>query len=265
MAGAPEPDFDNLEPLVADVDDTRDPALVTFRCPVTGAEVQAQGRYPKPGFGDKVGRIARTGALDRARIGLVHTVQRTAGSVGMLGLSMGEQAARQRLPRREPTRPAKQIEGAVVDAFLTVADEFDWDASNRRWVSTATRSPFKVHVDAHPITAAHDRAMLARILATIVGAEGGTTDDEREMFAALSPGTDLDALIAKWTPTAEELSTTEPGASRETMLLLAWALALTDAELATREIELLDWYAQALGIAAPLAAELKEIAARHIG
>ena len=265
MAHAPEPDFDNLEPLVADVDDTRDPALVTFRCPVTGTEVQAHGRYPKPGFGDKVGRIARAGALDRARIGLVHTVQRTAGSVGMLGMSMGEQAVRSRVAPREPTRPAKQREGAVVDAFLTVADEFDWDHAQGRWVSTATRSPFKVHIDAHPITAAHDRAMLARILATIVGAEGGVTDDEREMFAALAPGTDLETLIAKWTPGADELSTTEPGPTRETMLLLAWALALTDAELAARETELLDWYGQALGVPAARAGELREIAARHIG
>ncbi len=271
MVDGPRPTYENVGPLVAAVDDLGGAALVTFRCPATGTEVKSQGEYPKPGIADKVGRVARAGALDRARIGLVRTVQRTAGTAGTLGLAVGETAARKAVAGRsddQPRHSERATEGAVLSAFAEVADQFRWDKAGGRWVSRdaagGDRSPFDAHLDAHPVTADYDRRMLARILATIVGAEGGTTEDERAMFAALAPGTDLNALIAQWAPAVTELEATQPGAVRETMVLLAWAVAVTDEQLSPRETELLDWYPAALGVAPARAAELRAIALRHV-
>ncbi len=268
---APKPTYDNLEPLVASVEEERDGVVVTFRCPVTGTEAQARAAYGKDGFATKAGRVAKAGAMDRVRIGIVRKVQQSTGALGQLGLGLGTQAAGKRFGGRD--RPAKHsekaIEGGVVAAFEEVAEDFRWDDDGERWVSksapTGEPSAFDRHVDANPVTTPHDREMLARILATIAGAEGNISDDEREMFTALAPGTDLEGLIAKWTPAAEDLQRTAPGPTRETMLLLAWALAATDEDLSSRETELLDWYAAALGVAAPRAAELRAIAMSHVG
>ncbi len=120
MVDGPRPTYENVGPLVAAVDDLGGAALVTFRCPATGTEVKSQGEYPKPGIADKVGRVARAGALDRARIGLVRTVQRTAGTAGTLGLAVGETAARKGRkgrprrclgPRPDRTRPHGPADG----------------------------------------------------------------------------------------------------------------------------------------------------------
>jgi hypothetical protein len=238
---------------------------------VTGVEVHADGEYPGEDMAAKVGRVARTGALDRARYGLVRTVQQTTGAIGVMGLAMGSSAVSKKVDERRgdaPRHSDRQIHGAVVAAFEKVAAQFRWDDAGRRWISRDApgpgQSPFDSHVGAHPVTTDHDRRMLARMLATIVGAEGGASADERAMFVGLAPGTDLDALIAQWAPSATELGAVTAGPVRETMVLLAWAVAVTDDQLSPREIELLDWYPAALAIPAPRAAELRATALRHV-
>ena len=73
----------------------------------------------------------------------------------------------------------------------------------------------------------------------------GGTSAERALDPAVAGP---QALASQPRLTPAELSQTSPGPTRQTMLTLAWALALSDEELAQGERDRLAVYAQGLGL-----------------
>jgi hypothetical protein len=168
---------------------------------------------------------------------------------------------------RTPDRSDAARREAVLNAFTSVEGAFGWDEAERRWVAAAAvpvaagaggasgpspRQAFFEHLRAHPITAEHDLDVFVRMLAAVIAMDGDIGEDEREVFASLvGPGHDLDALAARGSP-------------GETLLLLAWAVALTDADLGEGELALLDWFGRALYLPEDRVAALRALAAAQV-
>jgi len=159
-------------------------------------------------------------------------------------------------------------EQAIVAAFVKVQAQFQWDDAGGRWVAaTAAQvqtSPFTEQLAAHPLVEDYDREVLTRLLAALVAADGTVGSDEREAFAELAPGADLDALGNVRAPAAVDFEEMKIGPTRETLLLLGWVVALSDDTLGDAENALLATAAIGLGIVDSRVAELKQIAQRHI-
>jgi hypothetical protein len=85
------------------------------------------------------------------------------------------------------------------------------------------------------------------MLAAVIAMDGAIGDEERQVFATfVGPEHDLDTLAARGSPGEADMAATQPGPTRETLLLLAWAVALTDENLGDGERALLDWFGRAL-------------------
>ena len=168
---------------------------------------------------------------------------------------------------RTPDRSEEAKQAAVLDAFESVVDLFGWDEAGGRWVRRGQRLPahrawppaaagvgpsaraaFFAHVSAHPITTAarprhvrpharrrhrHGRARSATTSAR--------SSPPSSVLATTSTPSRRGARPARptWLRPA-------PGPTRETLLLLAWAVALTDEDLGDGERALLDWFGRAL-------------------
>jgi hypothetical protein len=181
---------------------------------------------------------------------------------------------------RTPDRSDAARREAVLNAFTSVEGAFGWDEAERRWVAAAAvpvaagaggasgpspRQAFFEHLRAHPITAEHDLDVFVRMLAAVIAMDGDIGEDEREVFASLvGPGHDLDALAARGSPGEAEMAATAPGPTRETLLLLAWAVALSDADLGEGERALLDWFGRALYLPEDRVAALRALAAAQV-
>lgn len=111
-----------------------------------------------------------------------------------------------------------------------------------------------------------DRRLLARILVAVASADQILAEEEKAFLASfIDPdlGT-IEQLSSAGEPTAEELTAIEAGAGRETILALAWALALIDEDLDRSERSLLDRLAVGLEISPGQSLVLKQKAQLYI-
>ena len=268
-----DPSYDNVKPLVAATQPEASYLLVTFRCPATGFEIRGEGAWPADGLIETQAKVAKRSLFSSIRNTVASQVRTAAGNQ-LAGSTAGSAAANvvQYAGNDGSSQPAKHsdkdAEKATLAAFEKVAGSFRWDDDDGRWVAATAAevetSPFTDHLTAHPITEDYDRDLVARLLAALVASDGQVSDDERAAFAALAPGADLDALSARRAPSGVDFEESRMGPTRETMLLLGWAVALSDESLAEAEAALLQTAATGLGIAEARGAELKEIAQRHI-
>jgi len=285
---APVATYDDVEPLIGSVDDRGPQLIVTFRCPVTGTEVVGTGDWPQPGTAGKVTKQAKATASAMMRDRLASTIRMAAGNTGFG--AMGAHAAtgaiigRGATTQRSPDRSEEARRGAVLDAFASVQDRFGWDEAGRRWVAAEAvpaaaaapagapssagpsgRAAFFDHLRAHPLVTDHDKEILVRMLAAVIAMDGAVGEEEREIFATfVGPDQDLDALAARGSPGEAEMAATEPGPTRETLLMLAWAVALTDEDIGDGERALLDWFGRALYLAPDRVEAVRALAAAQM-
>src|SRR5690606_20744051 len=152
---------------------------------------------------------------------------------------------------------------AVERAFQAVADRFVWDAQQGRYIAAQAGgdaiTDFMRQLQSAPATSRYDRMVAARMLVEIAAADGQLGEEERAFVAGfVTP--DLGTVDELWRAprlSEAELAETSQGAVRETMLMLAWAVAWSDDELAPEEEARLREYASALSIAAPRVTEIQ--------
>lgn len=175
-----------------------------------------------------------------------------------------------RLLRRELERDGEEaLEEATVEAFRQVSEHFHWDALSECWIGKVSldapglERPFLDQLAEAPVEDRFDRQVLRRMLVEVAMADGEYSTSERtflnrllEQEVEIRPLTDLQAG-PRLTPT--ELESVSPGPRRETMLMLAHALALCDG-LAPAEQKRLDELARALGIDELRVSELHQAA-----
>jgi tellurite resistance protein len=163
--------------------------------------------------------------------------------------------------QRKASYSASEVQATVIKAFEKVQDRFRWDSEAGRWVglkaASAPDTAFSAQLSGSPVAEKYDRGVLARMLTEIACIDGNVSDDEREFlgdFIDPELGT-VDELAERDRLSAAELGGTDEKA-RETMLMLAWTVAMTDKELADEEKARLEELAAGLGIEDARSAEL---------
>ena len=111
-------------------------------------------------------------------------------------------------------------------------------------------SDFEQLLAAAPIAHPYDRQVMARMLVEIARGDGRLSSEESTWLTeVITPDLgDVHALAARPPLTPAELSSTSQGAVRKSLLVLAWAMALVDEEMADAERALLAHYARGLGL-----------------
>jgi class 3 adenylate cyclase/SAM-dependent methyltransferase len=125
--------------------------------------------------------------------------------------------------------------------------------------SSKAEAAFLRQLEEGPITDAADRQVTTRILVEMAGADGVLKEAERRFigqFVEASLQT-IEDILAGDPLSAEELARVSQGPVRESMLMLAWATALCDADLAEEEVERLAELAEGLDISEERAVELR--------
>lgn len=263
--------YNTIHPLIVHAEQQGTAMRVTFRCPVSGQEVHASaGLRAANTIGNRVAGTAKRNLMWSVRGAIAGAVRRAFGH-GMLG-SMAAGAARDAMSAGESNLRFSDSEKqeAIVRAFASVSSQFAWDAQNGRFISAQAAgevmTDFMKQIAAAPVTTPYDRGVLARMLTEIAVADGNLGEDERAFlsgFVTPDIGT-VESLAQAQRLSAAELSETSQGAARDTMLMLAWGVALTDEELSPQEAARLDEHAAGLGIAAARTGELKRFAQTYL-
>ena len=254
--------FPTVKALLEDAEELQDAVRCTFRCPVTQASVVATGPLEK-------GReLADVCSGDTSLIGSL----RSALS-GLFSAALGA------APDETPVRLAEGVaspysdeerKAGIVLAFKSVSDQFVYDPQGERWITSEGASELMTDFDRQlrlaPIRAERDRKLASRMLVEIARADGQVTPTEWSFLASFIPGdlSSVDTYMEKPRLTAEDFSQASRGAARDTMVMLAWALAHVDDHLDEAEDERLLGYADKLKVPRERALALRDYARTHL-
>jgi hypothetical protein len=270
--------YEAIQPLIAHAEQDDSIMRVVFRCPVSGHETEASAGL-------------RQGSLMPGTLGLMWSVRSVIASVVRSAVAQGivdnmhriteyvrqldvgsasapagtalSSVAREAVHEGEETLRYSEDDrrDAMERAFQAVADRFLWDAEQGRYIAARAGviTGFMRQLMNAPATARYDRLVFARMLTEIAAANRQLGPDEH-MFVAGFITPDLGTVEELWhapRPSTAELAETSNGPVRETMLMLAWAVAWSDEQLAPREEARLAEYATALAVPAARLAELQ--------
>lgn len=250
--------YESVEALLQDAQEAQGLVRCVFRCPVTETLVEAEAEL-------ETGReLEDVCPGDQSLLG---GLRNALG--GLFSAALG---------KRESKSPVRVADGStssftdserkagIVVAFRSVADRFVWDPQGQRWVSTEGAgellSDFDRLLRTAPILTEHDRQIASQMLVEVARADGQVTETEWAFLASFIP-TDLssvDTCMEAARLTSAELDSVGLGAARETMVMLAWALAHVDHDLDQDEEEELFGYAKKLKVPRPRSIQLRDYA-----
>ena len=159
-----------------------------------------------------------------------------------------------------------QRRAAVLTAFRSA---FVWGGDPPGWMSRQAAEKhlpgFARQLQLHPVEKGFDRFLLARILSEVMRADGRVVPEELGFMQAYrSIGRTLAELADQPDLKASDLAGASPGGVRDTLLMLAWALALVDLSLDPAELALLKRISEGLGLTPARAGELLQHARAHL-
>ncbi len=263
--------YDRIQPLIAASEQRGSAMAVTFTCPTTGTSVEASASIQRgKGLADVAKQSAKKNVMWSIRSAVSRTVRGVLGS-GILG-RVGNDLAREVMSNVEQgardSFSDDEKQAAIVRAFESVSSRFAFDPKAGRFVgaSAAEQSGFDRQLTSAPVTERYDRGVLARLLVEIAAADGKVDADERaflEQFVTPDLGT-IDDLLRRGALSGAELGETSQGASRETTIMLAWAVAFADEELELSETRRIVEVAGALGVSNERTEALKREAQLHL-
>ncbi|GAB4524778.1 MAG: TerB family tellurite resistance protein [Haliangiales bacterium] len=265
--------YEHIAPLIAAATQQGASMQVTFRCPVNGTDVSASAPLRRDdSLGSRVADSAKRRVGWGIKSALARTIRRAVG-YGIAGRIVSDAVNSVSSSGAASSRDSfsdAEKNAAVVDAFESVRSSFAWDPSQNRFISAAAAGAVQLdlvaQLEAHPVIAPYDRGVLARMLAEIAAADGTLEEGERGFFAYfITPemGT-IDQLLQRARLSPAELAESSAGPVRDTMLMLAWSLALTDHDVEAGEVSRLTELADGLGIPASRADELKRYAQAYL-
>lgn len=268
----PEITIENVKPLVASAEQNGATMQCTFRCPTSGATVEASAPIRKGrGIADVAKQSAKRSLMWSVRRGVLGAVRSVLGYgfFGRVGRDIANQLLGDATRKADHMYSEDEKAAAIVDAFSNVSSRFVWDGKKGHWVSVEgagdVLTEFAKQLSQAPVTEKYDRVVLARILMEIANADGHLAEEEKELLESfITPdlGT-FEELAAKSRLSSAELAETSAPA-RETMLMLGWAVALSDEDLADAEQARLDEVAQGLGVDGARAGQMKQHAQLYV-
>lgn len=264
-------DYDSIAPIVRSSEQRGTVMQVVFQDAAGGALVEASA--PLQRSKDLAGATRATAQrklLSHLGFAISRAVNGALGDVNVLSKIAGGKArtAVQGLAAAIDSKySATEKQNAIVRAFRSVSDRFQWDGA--AWVlaeaSIVQPGEFSQQLDAAPIAERADLDVLARMLVELAGADGEVGEDERGFLGTfLPPGLVVDALIDGPVLTDAELRAVSEGPVRDSMLMLAWGLAFCDDELADEERDTCRRFARGLGISVARGKEVRNAAAGFV-
>lgn len=246
-----DPTYDSIKPLIASEEAHGSSVAVVFRCPQTGVEANANGSIKKStSITAEAGRTAKKNMWSSLRRAVTWAITDAMGS-GAVGRTARDVANKAMTAQQKSASFSKaETQAAVVTAFQSVQTQFRWDAAASSWVGVqAPATPFAKRLADGPVTERYDQGVLARALVELSAADGDVGAEERAFMADfLDPelGT-VDDLMKRPALSAAELSETSDSA-RGSILMLSWACAMCDEDLADAEANRLGELAAGLGL-----------------
>lgn len=246
--------YTQIQPLIDQVDVQNRSVRVSFRCPITGEQVQSSYtlRQQQGGISSTVERSLMYG-VQSAISQTIRSVfgysifGRIAGDIARQGVYNAQRDSRNNLSESEKQQ-------AIVAAFQSVSSRFYFDAQRNHWVSKNAQkellSPFDLQLQQAPIAHNYDRQLLTRMLVEIAMADGHLAPaEENWLMSFLDPSSgSIQEIAQRPQLTSAELQMASKGPVRQSLLMLSWALALADQEFAASERQRLMVFAQGLGL-----------------
>ena len=265
--------FEAIEPLLYNVQEQGRSVQVVFRCPVSGKEVQARHYQAKDNsMGARIQDNAQRSVLYAIQQAIGTTIRSFFGNniVGRVAGDVARQTTSSASSHMNNSLSQKERQEAITRAFQSVQRQFTWDEKNSRWISIhavqEALSEFDLQNQKHPITHNYDKKIFTRMLVELAMADGSISTSEVEWLNSLiDPSIGSIQSISQLPKlTQQELQQASAGAVRETMLMLTWALALCDEELAQQEKELLLYFGQGLALSSTQIGQIQSKAQNYI-
>lgn len=264
--------YQMIEPLVASTEQQGSAMHLVFRCPVTATTVEARGHLQAANTaGSRAAKSAKRSVLSGLRRSLSRALRSALGYSSMAGRVAADAASgAMRTSGSGVSYSDADRQAATVRAFESVSNQFVWDAQNNRYISGQAAgqvmTDFMQQLSNAPVDSPYDRGVLSRMLTEVAAADGVVADKERMFLSSFIPpeiGT-VDSLAQMSRLSSAELAETAQGGSRETMVMLSWAVAFTDEDLSPQEETRLSEYAQGLGLSGERAGQLKSYAQLYL-
>jgi len=268
-----QPSIDTINPLIVDLKTQGRTVQVIFQCPLSGKQFPAKHYQPQDrSIGAQAIQSTKRSFMYAIQTAISQAIREVFGS-NMVGRTAGN-VARQTMysasSNLQNSMSNKEKQQAILAAFQSVSKNFIWDDKGQRWISgqavQETMSAFDQQRTQYPIQHPYDLQILSRMLVEVALADGSVTKEEREwLLNMLHPahGT-IDSIAQKPKLSPAELKETSSGGTRETLLLLAWTLALCDEEFDSSEKQLLLNYGQALQLSQSQIGRVQSIAQHYI-
>ncbi len=264
--------LDAIRPLVAHQSVSGRYLMVTYRCPVSGQQVQARWQGAQSsGFVSSMSAAAQQTMWYEVRRQanlLVRSFVGTGamGRVAQTAVNSALASAPSHSGTGRHTLSAREVERGLVEAFQSVSTQFAWDPGSSRWVHGSAAAqllgPLDRLLHSNPLQTRYDRLLVARMLVEIAGSDGQIESAESDYLGeVIDPELgSLEALRSRPPVTMAELGEASPGGTRVSMLAIATVMALTDEELESEESTLLVHFAKGLGLSAAQAVEARDSA-----
>ena len=268
--------YDQIENLIVNSDVQGNQVHVTFALPGSDEVIEANATIRRSrNVQSQIGRQFKRQAANEVRRGLGRMLR------GILGGGMAGRIGRQvvNTATRETTRnvvnlPSKgDKRDAIVEAFKTVSNHFQFDASTGKWMkptmspaaSNAEPTPFEQQLAKAPVNSKFEKEVLARMLAHAAYADGELSEDEEDFFSASIPAEfgSVNSLAAA-DPVSKIEAEEIPAGVRENIYMLAWTISSIDMETSPKEVDLLEEYGRTFGLSNERAEELADLARVHV-
>lgn len=254
------PTLDSIRPLIQDLQVSGRSVRVRFVCPRSGQSVSASHTLQAAGP-TALSRVSNTvgrSLLWSLRSAVAQVIRRSlgygiAGRVASdLAYSAMNQATRTS-SQRSTTLSGRERDEATLQAFVSVQDQFVWDGASGGWVHGSAAKEllggFQAQLSSHAVVHPYDREVLGRMLVELARADGRVSQEEAGWLTELLAGQGAVEDVARRPPlTTAELRAMSPGGVRTTALMLAWAMALVDEDLAQGEQQALQRFGQGLDL-----------------
>lgn len=263
--------YDSIQPLIAHAEQRGSTMHVVFRCPASGLEIPSSaGLRQEQTLGNRIAGGVKRSLMWSVRNAIASAVRSALGG-GIVGNAAASASREAMYASQEKLRYSESDKrDAIERAFQAVSSRFVWDSQQGRFIAAEAGGDaipdFMRQLQSAPPSSRYDRMVSARMLIEIAAADGQLGDDERAFVSGfVTP--DLGTVDELWsTPrlSTAELSETSQGPVRDTMLMLAWAVAYSDDQLAPEEAARLAEYAGALGIPTARVTELQGFAGGYL-
>ncbi len=260
--------YNAIKHLVYREKETDGTMFCEFKDPDSENIIKSQARVNRIDTKDKqVEHVVHTQAYYFFRSTVMETLYKVLGT-GVIGNTV-----RQVVYRIFPSSPAPnpsdrpyttyELQQATIEAFKRVSSGFYFDGDY--WRIKRSMSPFEEVLDKNPIVKKYDRKVLAQMLVELANVDGAMTPSERNFidgFLSADIGS-INSLLAEEPLSAVDIEEISPNV-RESFLLLAWSMALTDKKMSAQEKSKLNDYAVMLNLSAKRIDELITMAKDNI-